>query len=66
MRHSSLHMDVFDVCVELYNCDFNNKRDFAVQKVKVKKMVLNLLFLQIKLHLKPTYVNTCRKICPFI
>ena len=34
-------MDVFDVCVKCYNCDFNNKRDMAVQKIKVKKLVLN-------------------------
>ena len=59
-------MDVFDVCVKCYNCDFNNKRNMAVQKIKVKKLVLNLLFLKIKLHLKNTHINTCRKICPFI
>ena len=59
-------MDVFDVCVKFYNCDFNNKRNIAVQKIKVKKLVLNLLFLQIKLPLKTTYINICRKICPFI
>ena len=54
-------MDVFDVCVTFYNCDFNNKRNIVVQKIKVKKLVLNLLFLKIKLHLKNTYINTCRK-----
>ena len=59
-------MDVFDVCVKSYNCDFNNKRNIPVQKIKVRKLVLNLLFLQIKLHLKTTDINTCRKICPFI
>ena len=59
-------MDVFDVCVQFYNTDLNNKRDIAVQKIKVNKLVLNLLFLQIFLHLKTTYISTCRKICPFI
>ena len=46
-------MDVFDVCVKSYNCDFNNKRNIPVQKIKVGKLVLNQLFLQIKFHLKP-------------
>ena len=38
-------MDVFDVCVKFYNCDFNNKRNILVQKIKMRKLVLNLLFL---------------------
>ena len=41
MRHISLHMDVY---VKFYDCDINNKQDIAVQKIKMKKSVLNLLF----------------------
>ena len=48
-------MKVFDVCVKFCNYDFNNKRIIAVQKIKVQIMVLNLLFHQIKSHLKNTY-----------
>ena len=33
-------MNVFDVCVKFYNCYFNNKRNIAVQKIKVRKLVL--------------------------
>ena len=59
-------MDVFDVCVKFCNCDFNNKQNIPVQKIKVRKLVLNRLFLQIKLHLETTDIITCGKICPFI
>ena len=34
-------MGVFDVRVKFYNCDFNNKRNITVQKIKVKEIVLN-------------------------
>ena len=47
-------MDVFDVGVKFYNCDFDNKWNIAVQKIKVNKLVLNLLFLKTKLHPKNT------------
>ena len=29
-------MDVFDVCVKSYYCDFNNKLNIPVQKIKVQ------------------------------
>ena len=29
-------MNVFDICVQFYNCDFYNKQIIAVQKIKVK------------------------------
>ena len=51
-------MDVFDFHVKLYYCDFNNKRNIAVQKIKVKKLVLNLLLLQIKLYKKKPLIST--------
>ena len=46
-------MDVFEVCVKFCSCDFNNKRIIVIQKIKVRKLVLNFLFLHIKLH-QPT------------
>ena len=54
-------MDVFDVCLKFCNCDFNNKQNIPVQNIKVRKLVLSLLFLQIKLHLETTDIMTCGK-----
>ena len=45
MRHSSLGGNVLDVCVKLYNWKISIKQDIAVQKLKVKKLALNLSFL---------------------
>ena len=38
-------MKVFDLCVKYYYWEYIIKRNFPVQKIKVKKYILNFHFL---------------------
>ena len=36
MRNSSIHINVFDFCIQCYYWEFNNKRNITVKKIKGK------------------------------
>ena len=37
LRHSSLRMNVIDLCWKFYFCDYDISRDIHVQKIKVEQ-----------------------------
>ena len=42
LRHSSLHMDVFNLRINIHHWEFVIEQNIHVKKIKVQKLVLNL------------------------